>query len=89
MLSRRRLISDLRKLGGKWKARLVSFGTHAYYGTLNGDEYEVRSYAHMAPQYDGDDETFQTLWHVTRNGEPFGHPSGDPAFMLKEMIDNA
>jgi len=78
------LIKELRELGGEWKAERQNFGTYVYEGSWNGSKYEIRSYAHLAPQYEGDDETFSVYWHITKDGESFGYPTKDPVAFLRE-----
>lgn len=81
-----RLIAALRSLGGRWSARRQGFGSWAYEGSLDGCRYDILRYAHYAPRFDGDDDSFVCLWHVKRDGEPFGVPTRDPAFMLRELL---
>ena len=73
------MIKRLRALGGTWVAeRTGSFGNWRYSGSYGGAAWDVRSYAHLAPRYDGDDETFVVRWHIERNGVPWGYPTSDP-----------
>lgn len=66
-------IKDLRKLGGEWKAIQEGFGRYRYEGNYCGDDWEIRSFAHMANLYEGDDENFVVKWHVLVNGQVVGY----------------
>ena len=76
-------IMRFRKLGGTWTAERNGW-VWVYRGVLDGHTYTVRSYAHAAPQYDGDDDSFVTLWHTERDGKPWGFPTTDPVVMIAE-----
>jgi hypothetical protein len=78
------MIRRLRKLvGGEWRAERYKFGSLRYHGTVDGHSIVLEARSHLAPRYDGDDETAVVRWHATRDGEPFepfGWPMSDPAF---------
>lgn len=76
------MIKRLRKLGGQWAAQRNGMGGWWYSGSLNGKEVELRAYSHFAPRYDGDDDSFVTLWHTTIDGKPFGAAT---AFPVEQM----
>lgn len=77
------MIKDLRRLGGTWTAERYGFGVYVYHGNWKGAKWKIQSFAHMAPRFDGDDDNFKVLWHITKNGEPVGFPSKDPVLVLK------
>lgn len=59
------MIKDLRALGGTWTCERIGFGYYRYTGTeLCPYRIEIQSYAHLAPTYDGDDDTFRSYWHL-------------------------
>lgn len=77
-------IRTLRALGGTWVAHRNGMGSFYYTGELNGHTYEVRAYSHFSPRFDGDDDSFIVLWHITRDGEPFGFATAYPVELIKE-----
>ena len=83
-------VRDLRRIGGTWRAIQVNFGTYWYEGEMVGSKWRVQSAAHMAPRYDGDDDTFVVRWHIYRDDKPVGYPTDDPTHFLlfyKEKSD--
>lgn len=59
------MIKDLRAIGGNWKAERLGFGYYRYVGTeVCPYRVEIQSYAHLAPTFDGDDDTFRSYWHL-------------------------
>lgn len=77
------MIKRLRALGGDWTAERIGFGYYRYRGTWLGSSWELQSYAHLAPQFDGDDETFESMFHIYRDGTLFEHPTSDPVFLMR------
>ncbi len=86
--SEKGLIKKLRSLGGEWTAKRKSFGTYSYHGKIDKDIYELNSYAHFTPRFDGDDDSFTAYWHIIKNGKEFMWPSEDPVFLLKIGMSN-
>lgn len=82
-------IGAFRKLGGRWEAHRNGMGTFYYTGELGGHTYEVMSYAHYAPRWDGDDGdgAFTVLWHTTRDGKPWGYATLYPVEQIQEAQD--
>ena len=76
------MIRELRKLGGRWVAERQGFGVYIYRGEWLGSAWEIRSYAHLSPGYDGDDESYAVRWHITKDGVPWGFQCNDPAYQL-------
>lgn len=56
------------KLGGNWFAVRDGFG----WKYRCDDGREVRGYAQLSPQHDGDDDTFFTVW-IDDTGKTVGH----------------
>ncbi len=77
-------VRAFRKLGGEWLAHRNGMGAWFYTGSLDGHAYEVRSYAHFSPRYDGDDDNFTVLWHTTRDGVPWGCPTSYPVEQIRD-----
>lgn len=82
-------IKALRKFGGEWKAVQINFGTYEYHGLLLNDQYTIKSFAHFTPLFDGDDDSFTTLWHVYKNNKEVLWPTQDPIFILKCFFDGS
>lgn len=72
-----------RKLGGTWTAHRTGMGSWYYTGELDGHTYEVRGFAHLAPRFDGDDDSFELLWHTTRDGQPWGFATRYPVEQIE------
>ena len=64
-------IANLRKLGGRWSAHREGFSSYSYEGLVDGHLIKVYSRAHLAPQYDGDDDSFEVRWHVLVDGKEY------------------
>ena len=72
-------IKALRKAGcGNWKAIRVNFGVYEYHGLYLGNKYVIKSFFHFSPLFDGDDDSFETLWHIYKNGNEILWASSDP-----------
>ena len=83
------MIKELRKLGGEWTVKRKSFGTYSYHGKIDGNTYELNSYAHFTPMFDGDDDSFTIYWHITKNGRDFMWPTENPVFLIEmEMLND-
>lgn len=61
------MIKELRKLGGTWKTKQIAFGTYEYEGNWLGSVFKLKSFAHICPRYDGDDDNFVVKWHIYRD----------------------
>lgn len=79
------MIRDLRELGGVWTSERIGFGYFRYLGQVRGHDYTLQSYAHMAPRFDGDDESFVSRWHITRDGEPVGYQFSSSTAAIEEL----
>jgi hypothetical protein len=81
-MSRKWGIKDLRQISESFQARQVNFGTYEYSGKFAGSNWLIKSFAHMAHLYDGDDENFVVRWHIYRDGKPVGWPTDNPIYFL-------
>jgi hypothetical protein len=82
-------IRAFRKLGGTWQPHRNGMGGWYYTGELEGHTYEVRAYAHFAPRFDGDDDSFEILWHTTRDGKPWAFATRYPAEQIMKARTTA
>lgn len=81
-------IKSLRQLGGTWRAIQCGFGNYWYEGIIGNDTFEVKSYAHLAPRYDGDDDSFVIKWHTYKNGKEIS-VGFDPISVIHKELKNA
>lgn len=76
------MIRKLRELGGVWTAERRGWGWR-YHGVLDGVHYDLDSCAHLAPRFDGDDDSFVVLWHIEANGKAVMFPSREPVGLVR------
>lgn len=57
----------------EWNAELVSFGVYEYSCEYKNHKILLKSFAHLSPKFDGDDESYEVRWHLYVDNNFYGY----------------